>query len=409
MSNPKAEAFFQRLGSAVYSRWRQVGCDESAFPTIAEAVLLENPPSETVSFSDAVAFAFSEEPLPYQTDIEATFGQPPLTVYWQHEFRIELLFWTDGLPGIHQHSFSGAFYVMCGSSLHSHWTFECRYQLSCRLLLGQLTLQDAGLLREGDTRRITAGQSFIHATYHMNRPTVTVVIRTNREEHHLPQYLYFRPSIAIAPNQDPGNRRRGQILQMLARSGRIDQLLDISLTFLGNADPVAAFRCLFDAYPLLQSPGDRNRLLQAASNCNPELVEAVRPALGIREHQERIAAMRSRITNPDLRFFLAVLLTLPDRSSIMTVIQECYRGTDPIERIAGWITELSNSGALKIPVQEYWGEVLRIMLQSSSVEKTCHALVERHGSAVESTICDLARTIGSYSLLRPLFETDQSL
>jgi hypothetical protein len=35
--------------------------------------------------------------------------------------RIEALFWVDGTTSIHQHSFSGAFQVLAGKSIHSRY------------------------------------------------------------------------------------------------------------------------------------------------------------------------------------------------------------------------------------------------------------------------------------------------
>ena len=58
------------------------------------------------------------------------FGDLPLTLARGNGFSIQLLLWTVGSTAIHTHSFSGAFTVLKGSSLHTLYQMETRQRLS---------------------------------------------------------------------------------------------------------------------------------------------------------------------------------------------------------------------------------------------------------------------------------------
>jgi len=62
--------------------------------------------------------------LPEQQDIEGRFGNPPITMFSGARFYIDVYYWLDGTTAIHQHSFTGAFQVLLGSSIHSRYSFR---------------------------------------------------------------------------------------------------------------------------------------------------------------------------------------------------------------------------------------------------------------------------------------------
>src|SRR5260370_9679312 len=119
LAGDKVMEFFQKLGSLVTRLWKERNYNEEHFPGVASRGLSELPPDQHVSFWDVAKWGLTCERLPAQADLSAKFGQQPLTVYRPPDFRIELLFWVQGIPAIHQHSFSGTFHVMHASSMKS--------------------------------------------------------------------------------------------------------------------------------------------------------------------------------------------------------------------------------------------------------------------------------------------------
>src|SRR4051794_26155989 len=96
--------FFEKLGAAVERQWQAIDRDERAFPEIAVRAISEADPQRNLGYLEAIREALTGRLLP-QADPEASFGEPPLTLYTGGGFFIDLLFWLDGTTSIHQHAF----------------------------------------------------------------------------------------------------------------------------------------------------------------------------------------------------------------------------------------------------------------------------------------------------------------
>src|SRR5437868_14516103 len=107
---------FHELGMRIEQRWRKANCNELALAEIAEQELREAALHERVDYLDVVRWLHRCPNLPRQFNMEATFGQPPITVFSAENFYIDVLNWLDGTTAIHRHSFSGASQVLHGSS-----------------------------------------------------------------------------------------------------------------------------------------------------------------------------------------------------------------------------------------------------------------------------------------------------
>jgi len=347
MSGAICKDYFARLAAGVWRLWKEHQYDEEAFSDVALRMLNEEPPADQVSFLDVARFGLFTNPLPFQTNIESTFGQPPLTVYWQPEFRIEVLFWTSSVIGIHQHAFSGAFHVLTGSSLHTVWNFKCEERVSSQLLLGALDLKTAELLGVGDTRAIIAGNRFIHATHHLDRPTVTLVIRTNTERNHYPQYTYMEPCLAYDyVHGNAGVRRRLQLLKMLSSARRDKELLDAIKDLLDDVNHFYAFLYLREAYKLIKDETKRSLLLLWAGSKHGRLAESFRLVLDTQEHRDQIRQIAERVEQEELQFFTALLLNIPKSGEMLKVIRERFPQEDPLAMIDKWTADLSDLGLL---------------------------------------------------------------
>ena len=136
---------FQKLGATVEKIWREKNYSEDLFPGIAEQALREIDLPNKVSAWDIVNWVFREDYLPEQRDLSGRFGDPPITLYNSPRFHIDIYFWLDGTTSIHQHSFCGAFQVILGSSLHSHYNFQLQESVNQFTEIGALNLEDCEL------------------------------------------------------------------------------------------------------------------------------------------------------------------------------------------------------------------------------------------------------------------------
>jgi diketogulonate reductase-like aldo/keto reductase len=105
---------------------------------------------------------------------------------------------------------------MSGSSIHAHYTFEQAQSVTPHLRMGQVRMQNIELLEAGRTVPIVSGQSCIHSLFHLDTPSVTVVVRTQNDPGMNPQFNYLPPHMAVDPMfHDTLTMRRKQLLDLL--------------------------------------------------------------------------------------------------------------------------------------------------------------------------------------------------
>jgi hypothetical protein len=371
--------FFANLGEFVDRQWSAQDYREEAFPDVAYSALEEMPPGRRFSVRDVAAAALLDDPMPFQFDLNAEFGQPPFTVYRTDRFHIDILFWVDGVPDIHQHSFSGAFHVLAGSSLHTQWHFTPREKIATGLLIGDVEFLDAEVLSPGDTRHIVAGRTFVHTTFHLSKASVSVVIRTRREAAHMPQYAYLPPCLAHDPFEIPAAvRRRMQVLRMLARADKRLELNELMRQVLEKCDTFTAFYLLREAHGLLRDVGDREALFAAAARRHGSFVKSIRPALEEAERGRRIAALRKRISNQDLQFFLALLLNIPKKEVVNRLISERYPGRPVEDRIIGWLEQLAYMKMVRLTMEHPLKLTLAALLRGDAAADAAPTIAEAY-------------------------------
>ena len=208
------DAFFEELGRTVLDRWKRENFSLATFPEIARAALDQRSPAGQVDLAAFMrGFLLSDE-QPLQTDSD--FGEPEVVVYSHPRFYIQLLFWMDGTTAIHQHEFSGAFHVMHGSSIHAHYEFDEAHPVTPYLRVGDVRMTKIELLESGRTVPIVSGRRAIHSLFHLDSPSVTVVVRTQHDPGTGPQFNYLPPHVAVDPlHGDLLTMRRKQLLDVL--------------------------------------------------------------------------------------------------------------------------------------------------------------------------------------------------
>ena len=401
-------AVFERLGRIVEERWAQVGYDAAAFPALAAAALIEAPPAVTAR--DLLDWVLHTRTLPEQFDPASKFGQPPLTMYRSSRFLIDALFWMDGTTDIHQHGFSGAFQVLAGGSVHAEYAFRLDEPISDALLLGRVEFQRFEILGPGDTRTIGAGKSLIHALFHLERPSVTIVIRTLREPEAGPQYLYHPPSLAIDPfAEDPLLARRLEALEVLhaidpaGHEQAVGELFD-------DADLLAVFRVAKHHLGRVQNLERLRELLERARPRHGARIDLLMPVL---EEIARLGAIihkRTLMTGADHRYFLALLLNLPTRAAVFEAVALRYPGRDPVDLVMQWIQDLASALVEHRGVAaevDHTPAVLAEMLRGHSGEALLARLKEEFDEEdverARDQIATIEQTMRAAPMLRPLF------
>lgn len=331
-------SFFNKLGRTVYEQWKRANFSLPAFPSISQEALHSQPPSESVDLKDLIKQFLLDDEQPFQTG--SGFGQPELVVYDNPRFYIQVLFWLEGTTDIHQHKFSGAFHVMEGSSIHSRFEFRNAESVSAHMRVGELVVTETELLETGSTAQIISGREHIHSLFHLDTPSVSIVIRTHTDPGTGPQFTYLPPHLAIDPFHDDAlTRRRKQLLDVLERTNDA-AYPDLVMEMIEQLDFERGFFILQNAGDHLKSWGLWDDALDRFKGKHGRLALLAGPTLDGITRRDAIVALRHSVTDADHRFFLALLLNVPSQAAILDLVAERFE--EPVITVMRWLEELSD-------------------------------------------------------------------
>ncbi|MDX6612566.1 MAG: hypothetical protein QOD75_1752 [Blastocatellia bacterium] len=348
--------FFRELGIAVEALWREQNYDDHAFPEIASTALAEHSPATNVDAWDIIRAFTNEYALPSQQDIEGNFGNPPITLFAGNRFYIDIYFWLDGTTAKHQHSFAGAFQVLLGSSLHSHYKFTDEQRINPYFSIGRLVLNDVQLLSVGDIKQIIPGRNYIHSLFHLDRPSATITVRTVGLPGAQPQFSYLPPGICFDPFfKESALIKKRQIANLLLSMQHAEA--DAMITaLLSSSDLHTDFMILEMVYQNLQSGLQKflgvshnqerfEKLLAVARHKHGSLVDCFQESFGENDRQSDLVRRRSYVHSAEHRFFFALLMNVSGRKRILKLVQQRFPDQDPAETVIDWIEELAQTKA----------------------------------------------------------------
>lgn len=393
--------YFEELGQTVLERWRERNFSLEVFPELTRIAIDENPPSENVDIDEMIHEFLFNDAQPFQG--ESGFGQPELIAFNDPRFYIQILFWLEGTTEIHQHEFSGAFHVMQGSSVHSEFDFVNARSVTPHIRTGDLRVKRIELLETGRTVPITSGRECIHSLFHLDTPSVTVVVRTHHDSGTGPQYNYLPPHIAINPmNADALTARRKQLLDVLETIDDPNYAPYVN-EMMEQLDFERGFNMLRHAMPRLKDLDAWDEALATFQNKHGELAVGVPDTLAECLRRETISQMRHFIVNPEHRFFLALLMNVQNRKDILALVTQRFPGSSAIATILGWAEELMEPGDFGVTLLDAaFPESLDADIQEQSdlfIDALKHALEEH---ADEKEFPEIQAALKA-SCLRPLF------
>ena len=332
------DSFFQNLGNSVLTRWREGNFSLDAFPGIAVEELQKHAPAAHVDLEKFLRGFLLDDAQPSQT--ESGFGEPEIIVYEHPRFYIQLLFWMDGTTAIHQHEFSGAFHVMSGSSIHAQFAFENDMSVTPYLRLGDLRMTEISLLETGCTVPIVSGRSCIHSLFHLDTPSITVVVRTQHDPGTGPQFNYLPPRVAYDPVfSDALMLRRRQLLDVLERTGD-PSYVDLVLEMVRDLDFERGFHTLQNCMGHLRDLEAWGDVYEVFQKKHGALANGIEATLDDCARRDRIKAMRGRYSDPEHRFFLALLLNVQKRDDLFKMVAQRFPEASAHESILRWAGEL---------------------------------------------------------------------
>ncbi len=353
------DAFFKELGRTVLERWKRENFSLAKFPGIARVALEERPPAEHVDVAAFVREFLLNDEQPMQT--QSGFGQPELVAYEHSRFYIQILFWLDGTTAIHQHEFSGAFHVMSGSSIHADFEFVNAQSVTSHFRVGDVRMKKIELLETGRTVPIISGHRNIHSLFHLDTPSVTVVVRTQNDPGMSPQFNYLPPHIALDPIFDDAlTMRRKQLLDVLEQI-QDSTYAELVLEMIAELDFERGFLILQNCMGHLQNLGEWESALGAFQKKHGKLAAGVAATLEECERRDVIKGLRSTITEPEHRLFLALLMNVPTRADLFALVAQRFPEEAPMETVLRWAAELAEVSEFGVAILDaYFPETLKL-------------------------------------------------
>jgi hypothetical protein len=331
---------FRLLGDRISREWQARGRTPDSFPELATRELAACAPAAQLESFDVLRWLLATPSLPPQRDLYGWFGSPTVQVYDGGDFYIEVLHWLDGTTEIHQHAFAGAFHVLAGSSIHALHRFDETQRHGTALRVGRLALQRVELLERGATLPIITGDAMIHSLFHLDRPSVTVVVRTPALAAARPQLAYWKPSLAVdatwAESRSERATRQLQAIGALAQLGHPDLEAMLASAIAGAAEPIDVVQLAIAAGRFARSEPALRALVEQARPRYGSLVDHIIDVAIENSRQQLVVQLRSRLHEREQRFFLALVLSFNSATEVLPLVRSAYPEADPEELMVRW-------------------------------------------------------------------------
>ena len=186
----KAEALGKKLSLITQG----AAYKEADFSKIAFEELKKSNIKYDISGNELLAYQLND--ISRLAHNKENFSDFPIILYKNDDFIIQALHWYEASTSIHDHRFDGAFKVLKGSSIETTYDFETNDDTAERTQSGSLTKRRIRHLKVGDTCEINGGNRYIHSLFHIESPSITLIIRTHSKESYPAQRDYHAPSLS---------------------------------------------------------------------------------------------------------------------------------------------------------------------------------------------------------------------
>jgi hypothetical protein len=84
-----------------------------------------------------------------------------------------------------------------------------------------------------------------------------------------------------------------------------------------------------------------HELLKKSRRRHGSLMNFLIPVLGEMQRQRALVGLRARVTDSEHRFFLALLLNVDERATILELVRQRFPDKNPVETVCEWVRDLS--------------------------------------------------------------------
>ncbi|HET9281744.1 MAG TPA: hypothetical protein VFR24_07255 [Candidatus Angelobacter sp.] len=281
--------------------------------------------------------------------------------------------------------------------------------MSNRFSIGQTHFVSSELLKRGDVRPIYPADKLIHSLFHLDRPSVSVVVRTPIRKEPRPQYYYAKPHLALhdigLPQVVPIQLQMLQSLWIIDKISFWDAAAKLSL----NCDPYVLYQVLSMAFRVAPTSQEKwSELLALAGERDKWFLDHVLLCLEEAQRTEKLVALRSSTHDPVHRFFLALLLNVPSRAEMYKLIQQRFPDEQPSILVVRWLGEIFKQKQAGIQLTPSWLWLINCILEDPEFEHSRAELLKKFQCKQEADEEKLRKAwiyLCSVDLFKPLMNT----
>ncbi|HEU4889262.1 MAG TPA: hypothetical protein VFV49_15350 [Thermoanaerobaculia bacterium] len=401
----------RRLATRIDSEWKAAGYRVSAFPAIAARLLEDAQPHREYDLASLAEWTLTSRTFPPACNPFGPMGPPAFTIWSDGRFFANIYAYTTPEVVIHDHDFAGAFINLSGTTIHATYEFADAERIVPAVHVGELAVREVEVVRQGDVRQIDPGRRFIHQVWHVDQPTVVLVIRTGpRSAPTGRQFQYLRAGLATevfrddamsvgAPERFGYTRKMAECLR--PSGGGVDYLK----TLLQHERPWDAAWHLLGNWRYLRAVGALEDLIR----------------LGVRHQGAWFAGLSDAGSEVDLfnsiqwgsvqsvedRIALALLLTFQGWRPMREWLELLLPGVAPEDRFVDTLGRLGDEGTIPLQLGAEGRAMLSCILKSDGNRNAWRRQVresfeigDRGDWAVANAI---ERALKEHRLLQPLF------
>ena len=165
-------------------------------------------------------------------------------------------------------------------------------------------------------------------------------MRTQHDPGTGPQYNDLPPHVAYDPVfSDSLMLRRRQVLDVLENL-QDPVYVERVLEMIEVLDFERGFHTLQNCMAYLKELGEWEDVYEAFHKKHGSLAGGIESTLEECLRRDHIKRMRATVADPEHRFFLALLLNVPTRANLLTLVSQRFSEVSPFDTIIRWASEL---------------------------------------------------------------------
>jgi hypothetical protein len=402
----------RNLAARINGEWKSAGSKVSALPAIAARILEDaQPHREYDGLASLAGWTLSSRTFPQPCNPFGPQGPPAFTIWSDGRFFANIYAYTTPEVVIHDHDFAGAFTNLSGTTIHATYAFPDAERVAPEVHVGELAVREVEVVRTGDVRRIDPGRRFIHQVWHVDQPTVVLVLRTGPLPAPRRQFQYLRAGFATevfrdgamsvdAPERFRYTRKMAECLRASSDGG-----MDYLKLLMRQERPWDAVWHLVGNWRHLRSLGALDDLVRLGIRHQGAWFAGVADAGS--EHDLFSSIQWASMPSVQDRIALALLMTYRGWRPIREWLERLLPGAAPEDRFVESLAKLGDEGLIPLQLDPQGQAMLGILLRSDGNRAAWRRAVRESFDIGDrgdwATAGAIERALREHRLLQPLF------